>query len=133
MSRRALVHVAQPRKSRHANRASPLRMEIDQNTIIAIVTALAGVGGGIALVAWTENQGMRTDQRQNTQPCVECQGSKVIQCGICKGTGLDPVFKNQEEPCSFCEGKGVVRCDNCAGTGIQPRFLDRLSPDDFMD
>ncbi|KAA8493029.1 Protein SPA, chloroplastic [Porphyridium purpureum] len=115
-------------------RAASLNMlVVDTNTVIAVVTALLGVGGGIGLVAWTENQGLRTEQRVNDQPCFDCKGSKQVTCGICKGNGLDPVFKSQEEPCSFCEGKGAVECDNCNGTGIQPRFLDRLSPDDFMD
>lgn len=118
----------------HRVRRAPAEVKmVDSNTVIAIVTALLGVGGGIGLVAWTENQGLRTEQRVNDQPCFDCKGSKQVSCGICKGTGLDPVFKSQNEPCSFCEGKGFVTCDNCNGTGIQPRFLDRLSPDDFMD
>jgi len=113
--------------------SSALRMEVDSNTIIAIGAALLGVGGGIGLVAWTENQGMRTEQRENLQPCVDCRGAKSVPCNICKGTGQDPVFKSQKEPCAYCEGAGTTMCDNCTGTGIQPRFLDRLSPDDFMD
>ena len=115
-------------------RPATVRMLVlDSNTILAVVTALVGLGGGIGLVAWTENQGLRTEQRVNDQPCFDCKGAKEVACAICKGTGQDPVFKSKDEPCSFCEGEGMVMCDNCAGSGIQPRFLDRLSPDDFMD
>ena len=113
-----------PRASTCGTRPSPQapRM-LESNTIIALVTVLAGVGGGIGLVAWTEQQGIRTEARVNTQKCVECGGATTTVCSVCGGTGNDPIKEGL--PCSYCEGKKRIRCFNCAGSGIQPRFLDR--------
>lgn len=97
---------------------------IEQNTLVAVATILVGTGGGIALVAWTEKQGKRTDQRQNLQPCVECKGNTTVICNVCNGSEKDPL--DNSKPCSYCEGKGDLKCFNCAGSGVQPRFLDRL-------
>lgn len=105
-------------------RAAPRMLE--QNTVLALLTGAAGIGGGIALVAWTENQGKRTEEHTNTQVCVVCDGNKVITCTVCNGTGKDPL--NDTEQCSYCDGVGTITCYNCGGSGIQPRFLDRLSP-----
>ncbi|PXF46861.1 Protein disulfide-isomerase LQY1, chloroplastic [Gracilariopsis chorda] len=104
---------------------------IEQSTIAIIATMLAGMGGGIALVAWTESQGKRTELRENTQPCAECQGETTTVCNVCNGSKQDPL--DDSKSCTYCDGKGRIKCFNCAGSGIQPRFLDRLSPDDFMD
>ncbi|CAN8061859.1 unnamed protein product [Agarophyton chilense] len=104
---------------------------IDQNAIAIVATMITGIGGGIALVAWTENQGKRTEQRENTQPCTECKGETTTQCNVCNGSTKDPL--DESKPCSYCEGVGNIKCFNCSGSGIQPRFLDRLSPEDFMD
>ena len=97
---------------------------IEQNTLVAVATILVGTGGGIALVAWTEKQGKRTDQRQNLQPCVECKGETTVVCNVCNGTIKDPI--DNSKVCSYCEGKGNLKCFNCAGSGVQPRFLDRF-------
>lgn len=104
---------------------------LEQTTLIAVGTALLGLGGGIGLVAWTENQGKRTLQRPNVQKCVECRGQTTIPCTVCAATGENPLDKSKY--CSYCDGAGRNKCFNCAGSGIQPRFLDRLSPEDFMD
>lgn len=108
-------------RRRPPRRAAPRMLE--QNTVLALLTGAAGIGGGIALVAWTENQGKRTEERVNTQVCVVCDGNKVITCTVCNGTGKNPI--NETEQCSYCDGVGTITCFNCNGTGIQPRFLDR--------
>lgn len=120
---------AAPRQKRC--RCRPGVTMLEQNTILAVITILAGVGGGIGLVAWTETQGKRTEERENVQPCTECKGEKSTACNVCKGTCKDPI--DPELACSYCDAMGSLSCFNCGGSGIQPRFLDRLSPDDFMD
>ena len=96
---------------------------LEQNTLVAVATMFAGIGGGVGLVAWTEQQGARTITRPNTQVCTACLGEKVVVCTVCGGSGKDPLDEN--EVCSYCDGEGTVTCFNCGGTGIQPRFLDR--------
>lgn len=104
---------------------------MDTNPVLVAATTLLGTAGGIGLLVFTENQGKRTEERENTQPCTECAGVKETVCEVCSGEGLNVI--KQEESCSYCDGKGKIKCMNCAGTGVQPRFLDRLSPDDFLD
>lgn len=112
---------------------------VDYGTLSGLGVAVAGAFGGVALMAFTEQQGKRGQERVNVQPCVECKGSKVTTCNVCKGSGVDvlvadgKVSADGEGKCSYCEGAGELKCFNCAGSGIQPRFLDRVSPDDFMD
>ncbi|GAB0492420.1 hypothetical protein MMPV_003682 [Pyropia vietnamensis] len=112
---------------------------VDYGTLSGLGVAIAGAFGGVALMAFTEQQGKRGQERVNVQPCVECRGSKVTTCNLCKGSGVDPlvadgkVSADGDGQCNYCEGVGELKCFNCAGSGIQPRFLDRLSPDDFMD
>lgn len=100
-------------------------VEFDQNSVLAVLAAAAGVIGGIGLVAWTESQGERTEQRQNTQPCVECKGSTTTTCTVCAGTAKNPL--DSSKPCSYCDGAGSIKCFNCSGSGIQPRYLDRYA------
>jgi len=63
----------------------------DSNTIIAVLAALAGVGGGVGLIAFTENRGARNDEQGNAQPCVVCKGKQVVPCRVCEGSGEDPL------------------------------------------
>jgi len=65
------------------------RMDIDMGTVLGVGAALVGVGGGIGLIAFTENAGKRNDAAENAQPCVVCKGEKVVPCPVCKGTGAD--------------------------------------------
>jgi hypothetical protein len=65
------------------------RMDLDMGTIAGVGAALVGIGGGIGLIAFTENAGKRNDEIVNEQPCVVCKGEKVITCTICAGTGVD--------------------------------------------
>jgi DnaJ-class molecular chaperone len=48
-----------------------------------------GVGGGVGLIALTENAGKRNEEKTNEQPCVECKSRKVVDCPICRGEGRD--------------------------------------------
>ena len=117
-------------RSAHAprRRATCAPRMLDQNTILAIGSAVLGIGGGIALVAFTEQQGQRGEVRGNIQPCVECLGETRVTCNVCKGTGRDPLSDKdptRNGPCTYCEGQKTIKCFNCAGSGIQPRYLDR--------
>lgn len=105
------------------SRASHAPRMVDQSVVLGVLVGLAGVGGGIALVAWTEDQGKRTSLRQNTQPCVDCRGETTNVCSVCNGSRQNPL--DPDQPCSYCDGTGSIKCFNCKGTGIQPRFLDR--------
>ena len=61
---------------------------VDTETLIGVGVTVLGVGGGIGLIAFTENAGKR--EAANSQTCVDCRGEKVITCTLCKGTGVDP-------------------------------------------
>ena len=101
---------------------SPTKM-VDSNTIVVAASAVLGTMGGVALLAFTEQQGARSDARVRTEVCVVCKGDRVIVCSVCKGTGRDVL--NEELPCKFCDAEKYITCYNCKGSGIQPRFLDR--------
>ena len=64
-------------------------MDFDMGTIVGVGAALVGVGGGIGLIALTENAGKRNDAVGNAQVCVECKGEQVVTCPVCRGTGQD--------------------------------------------
>ena len=64
-------------------------MDIDMNVVVGGATLLVSLGGGVALVAFTENAGKANEARENAQPCVKCLGKKVVTCTICQGTGQD--------------------------------------------
>lgn len=123
-----VTHILPPtaRRPQRGSICAPRMLE--QNTILAVGTACLGIGGGVALLAFTEQQGERGDSRGNMQLCVECQGEQRVTCNVCKGSGKDPLSDRDPTrtgPCSYCEGLKTIKCFNCAGTGIQPRFLDR--------
>jgi len=82
-------------------------MVVDQTAVITLATMAVSSGGGIGLVAWTENHGKRTERRQNVQICVECLGETVVLCNLCNATGKDPL--NEANVCSYCNGKGHVQ------------------------
>ena len=63
---------------------------IDMEVVIGVGVTLLGVGGGVGLIAFTENAGKRNEEVANNQVCVDCTGEKVIVCSLCKGTGTDP-------------------------------------------
>ena len=69
-------------------RTATVRM-VDMDTIISVAVLLGSAGGGVALIAFTENAGKRNDAKENAQPCVVCKGAQVVECPVCKGTGAD--------------------------------------------
>lgn len=128
----AFVPAAPLPRARRAAAATSPRMALDSATVTGVGAALLGLGGGVALLVWTESQGKRTEMRGNTQPCAECRGETIVTCTVCNGSGKDPLQKEVAEgaaqaPCTYCEGVGTLKCFNCAGSGIQPRFLDRYA------
>ena len=79
------------RSQRQSSRyASPAMIEFDTSTIVGLGAAFVGIGGGVGLIAFTENAGKRNEAKSNAQPCVECKGEKVLPCTLCKGSGVDP-------------------------------------------
>jgi len=64
-------------------------IDFDANTLLAIGAGVVGLGGGVGLIALTEQAGKRNDNIENAQPCVVCKGEKVVMCTICQGTGED--------------------------------------------
>lgn len=71
-------------------RVSRLQMlDLDMNTVLAVGAGLFGLGGGVGLIALTEQAGKRNEDISNAQPCVVCKGEQVVMCTICQGTGED--------------------------------------------
>ena len=73
----------------HRVAASPAMIEFDMSTVLGLGAAFVGIGGGIGLIAVTENAGKRNDELANDQPCVVCKAVKVVPCTVCQGTGQD--------------------------------------------
>ena len=78
-------------------RATPLRSAsssrgavqmVDMETLIGVGILLGSIGGGVALISFTEGAGKR--DAANAQTCVDCQGEKTVICTLCQGTGVDP-------------------------------------------
>jgi hypothetical protein len=72
-------------------RAASPSMDIDMGVVAGAGALLVGLGGGIGLIALTENAGKRNEQASNIQPCVVCKGAQVVECTVCRGTGSDPL------------------------------------------
>ena len=71
-------------------RAPPAAMiEFDMSYIIGGGALFVGLGGGIALISFTENAGKKNADSENAQPCVVCKSNRVTPCTICSGTGRD--------------------------------------------
>jgi hypothetical protein len=62
---------------------------VDADVLVGGAVLLGSVGGGIGLIAFTENAGKRNEEAQNAQPCVVCKANLVVDCTICQGTGKD--------------------------------------------
>ena len=54
---------------------------IDGSTVLGVAVGLAGVLGGVGIIAFTESAGKRNEELANAQPCVECKGKKVGGAG----------------------------------------------------
>jgi len=92
---------------------------IDMNTVAGVAAGLLGVGGGVALIAFTENAGKANEQRANAQPCVECKGEKVVTCTICDGSGVDPLatlVQGVREATGEAKPANVVTVEVCSRT-----------------
>lgn len=72
-----------------ARAAPPAMFDIDMNVIIGAGTLIASIGGGIAVIQFTEGAGKANEERNNQQPCVVCKTAKVNKCTICQGSGQD--------------------------------------------
>ena len=92
---------------------------LDMDTIGGVAIALAGVGGGIGLIAFTENAGKRNEEAANQQPCVVCEGKQVVECPVCKGEGRG----------QFAELVAGVQ----EFSGEQPTSVSTVTVDDWAD
>jgi len=111
--------------------AAPQMLDIDMQAIGVVAALLAGVGGGIGAIAATEKAGVRNEERENTQPCFECNGKRVVDCAICKGEGRDQfasLVKGVQEAVGEEETKSntVVVEDWEAGPREEEMFKDIL-------
>jgi len=68
---------------------APAMLDLDPSYLLGGGALLVGLGGGIGLIAFTENAGKRNDEADNAQPCVVCKGERVVKCPVCDGTGAD--------------------------------------------
>jgi hypothetical protein len=81
--------VLRPQHQHRRVDVAPAMLDIDMSTVVGVGAALVGIGGGVGLIAFTENAGKRNEAVENQQPCVECKGTQVTECTICKGSGQD--------------------------------------------
>ena len=61
------------------------------------------------------------------ETCANCEGTGMIHCEHCGGSGQEPDSGLLDESCHKCQGTGEARCPECAGTG----FLSHEVPDHF--
>jgi len=104
---------------------------LDMQAFGVAAALLAGIGGGIGVIAATENAGVRNEERENTQPCFECNGKRVVDCAICKGEGRDQfasLVKGVQEAVGEEETKSntVIVDDWAAGPREEEIFGDIL-------
>ena len=97
-------------------RTATVRM-VDMDTIISVAVLLGSAGGGVALIAFTENAGKR--EAENAQPCVVCKAEMVVPCTLCRGTGTDP----------FADLVAGVK--EMSGDAVTPDGGDRVVIDDW--
>lgn len=84
------ARAARPQSTAAAvSRAQTPKM-LDTDLLIGVGTLAVSIGGGVGLIAFTENAGKRNEAMANSQVCVDCNGNKVVTCTICQGTGSDP-------------------------------------------
>ena len=77
-----------PHRAAHLTMADPWSTGgggSDVNQVIGGAAALFGAVAGVGLIAFTENAGKRNDATKLEQPCVVCNGKKVVPCTICSG------------------------------------------------
>ena len=77
-----------PHRAAHLTMADPWSTGgggSDVNQVIGGAAALFGAVAGVGLIAFTENAGKRNDATKLEQPCVVCDGKKVVPCTICSG------------------------------------------------
>jgi len=80
---------------------------IDPALVQGGAAALLGLGTGVGLIVFTEQQGVA--EKGNDQVCVECKGEQVVTCTICGGTGVDKFASLASE---VSEARGVATASN---------------------
>jgi hypothetical protein len=104
-------------------------LELDQDTLVAISVAVAGLAVGIGVPIFYETQVKGAEVRENDQPCFPCKGTGSQTCRFCVGAGNITVElgggEKEVSRCINCEGSGALTCTTCQGSGVQPRYLDR--------
>jgi len=104
---------------------------LDMQVFGVAAALLAGIGGGIGAIAATESAGKRNEERENTQPCFECKGKRVVDCALCKGEGRDQfasLVKGVQEAVGEEETKSntVIVDDWASGPRQEEIFKDIL-------
>ncbi|KAL2649639.1 hypothetical protein R1flu_017767 [Riccia fluitans] len=56
--------------------------DLDQDTVLAIGVAVAGIAVGIGIPVFYETQVKGSEQRENDQPCFPCKGTGSRECFI---------------------------------------------------
>ncbi|CAM9367307.1 unnamed protein product [Heterosigma akashiwo] len=83
-----------------------LSMEMDTNTLIGVAAGLGGLVGGIALVAFTEQQGVRSEERGAISESLRSDLSgKLLEDFEVQGTEVDDVVTRMQK--ALAEVKGV--------------------------
>lgn len=81
-------------------------MEMDTNTLIGVAAGLGGLVGGIALVAFTEQQGVRSEERGAISENLRSDLSgKLLEDFEVQGTEVDDVVTRMQK--ALAEVKGV--------------------------
>jgi hypothetical protein len=62
------------------------------NYITGGAAFLSGLASGVLAIRAVEGAGERNEAMELEQECVDCSGSKVVECSICKGTGVDELL-----------------------------------------
>ena len=104
----------------------------DLTTFQNILLFMGGAGGialGVAVPYFYGETTTASELRPNNTPCFVCDGTGVMSCRFCGGTGSTSMTLGSgevvESTCVNCGGESSIVCTTCNGTGIQARYLDR--------
>lgn len=109
---------------------SPWLELTEEGEVVFSQNALNGfIGGSVGAIGTVIATMVKKAQVKERLQCPYCDGTGVIACGHCLGSGR-LVVANADgtvsyDSCPNCEGTGSVVCINCQGSGLNV-------PDDFI-